>query len=223
MAASIVKLSLSRQAHRHTRRWLRNCPSLAFKKGPYRIIAGTLDDLASLPLIPSVLDDLRTERTIYQGTRNNSVFRFALEQVRHCDTLAALLDVLRTRNLDCEPQLADDVLIAIASSAWRYEDEGRNLIGRGRSVVTPHSVIDQLISENQDAFVLLTLLQRHHWGRSFVLANAMSDRLGWSRKRFAVTRRFLHALGFIKLVAPARFGPQRFIVSVHGMVDIDHQ
>jgi hypothetical protein len=103
------------------------------------------------------------------------------------------------------PQLSDDVLISTAKSAWRYEREGRNLVGRGQSVVTPHSVIDELIGESQDALVLLTLLQRYHWGRSFVLANAMADQLGWSRKRFAATRALLQTLGLIQLVAPASF------------------
>ena len=93
-----------------------------------------------------------------EGKRYNTIFRFALEQARHSDTYDSLLDVMRTRNMECEPQLTDDVLNSIAKSAWRYEQEGRNLVGRGRSVVTPHSVIDELIGENQDAFVLLTLL-----------------------------------------------------------------
>jgi hypothetical protein len=96
-------------------------------------------------------------------------------------------------------------LASMASGRPRYEQEGRNLVGRGHSVVTPHAVIDELIGESQDAFVLLTLLQRHHWGRSFVLANAMADQLGWSRKRFAATRTLLQGLGFIKLVVPASF------------------
>ena len=127
------------------------------------------------------------------------------QQARHSDTCDDLLDVMRTRNMDCEPLLRDDVIIATAKSAWRYEQEGTNLVGRGRSVVTPHAVIDVLIGESQDAFILLTLLQRHHWGRNFVLANAMADQLGWSRKRFAATRALLESLGFIKLVAPANF------------------
>jgi hypothetical protein len=48
---------------------------------------------------------LRPEARIAEGTRNNTMFRLALEQARHCDTLDALLDVMRTRNVDCEPQL----------------------------------------------------------------------------------------------------------------------
>ena len=68
-----------------------------------------------------------------------------------------------------------------------------------------HALIDELIGESQDAFVLLTLLQRHHWGRSFVLADAMADQLGWTRKRFAAAGSLLQALGFIQMVTPANF------------------
>ena len=161
------------------------------------------------PSIP-LLDSLRPEAWILEGTRNNTMFRLALEQARHCDTLDALLDVMRTRNVDCEPQLGDDVIVSTANSAWRYEQEGRNLIGRGRAVVTPHALIDELIGESQDAFILLTLIQRHHWGRSFVLANAMADQLGWTRKRFAFARTLLQALGFVQMVAPASFRAPAF-------------
>ena len=199
-------------------------PPSVSQKGTYQIISGTLDDLANLPPIHVVLDGLRVEvQTISEGKRNDTLFLFALEQARHSGTYDTLLDVIRTRNMDCEPQLTDDVLISIAKSAWRYEREGRNLVGCGRSVVTPHSVIDELIEENQDAFVLLTLLQRHHWGRSFVLANAMADQLGWSRKRFAAARTLLRSLSLIQLVAPASFRSPQSIVSVHGVVDFDHQ
>ena len=179
-------------------------PSIS-EKGAYQIIAGTLDDLANLPPIHVVLDYLGAEGRVVEGKRNDTIFRIALEQARHCDTFDALVDVMRTRNMDCEPQLADDVIISTAKSAWRYEQEGRNLLGRGRSVVTPHAVIDELIGESQDAFVLLTLLQRHHWGRNFVLANAMADQLGWTRKRFAAARTMLQVLGFIQLVKRASF------------------
>jgi hypothetical protein len=52
----------------------------------------------------------------------------------------------------------------------------------------PHRLIDELIGESQDAFILHTLLKRHHWGRDFAVANAMADQLGWTRKRFAGRR-----------------------------------
>jgi len=180
-------------------------PPSVSAKGKYKIISGTLDALANLPPIHVVLDRLRADARIPEGKRNNTLFRFALEQARHSDTYDAFLDVMRTRNMDCEPPLPDDVIIATAKSAWRYEQGGRNLVGRGRAVVTPHSVIDELIGESQDAFVLLTLLQRHHWGRNFVLAKAMADQLGWTRKRFAAARTLLQTLGFIQLVITANF------------------
>ena len=174
-------------------------------KGAYGIISGTLDDLANLPPIHVVLDGLRAEGRILEGKRNNTLFRFALEQARHSDNFDVLLDVMRTRNMECEPQLADEVLISIAQSAWRYEQKGSNFVGRGRSVVIPHSVIDELIGESQDAFILLTRLQRHHWRRNFVLANAMANQLRWTRKRFAAARTTLQTLGFIQLVTRANF------------------
>src|SRR5262249_5664311 len=158
-------------------------------KGQYEIIAGTLDDLASLPPIHLVLDKLRADRsTIRVGERNNSLYRFALEQAIYADDFDSLLDVMRTRNMDCESPLPDSSILSITQSAWRCEQEGRNLVGRGRAVVTPHSLIDELVGESQDAFVLYTLLKRHHWGRDFAVANAMADQLGWTRKRFAVAR-----------------------------------
>ena len=46
-----------------------------------------------------------------------------------------------------------------ARSAWRYERENRNLVGRGRAVVISHSLFDRLIAANQDAFILLTVLK----------------------------------------------------------------
>jgi hypothetical protein len=179
-------------------------PSIS-AKGHYEIIAGSLEDLKNLPPLHVVLDSLRTDARVVEGRRNNTMFRLALEQAPHCDTFDTLLDVMRTRNVDCEPPLAEDVIISTARSAWRYEQESRNLIGRGRSVLMPHALVDKLIGESQDAFVLLTLLHRHHWGRDFFLANAMADQLGWSRKRFAAARTLLESFGFIQLVAPASF------------------
>jgi excisionase family DNA binding protein len=66
--------------------------------------------------------------------RDNSLFRFGLEQAQHVDDFESLLDAMRTRNMYCQPPLADDVVVAKAMSAWRYEQEGRNLVGRGRAV-----------------------------------------------------------------------------------------
>jgi hypothetical protein len=119
--------------------------------------------------------------------------------------------------MDCDTPLPDSSIVTITNSAWRCEQEGRNLVGRGRAVVTPHKLIDELIGESQDAFILLTLLQRHHWGREFVVANAMADQLGWSRKRFASARALLLKRGFLETVRPGGFRyPPLFRISAWG-------
>ena len=48
--------------------------------------------------------------------------------------------------------------------------EGRNLVGRGKAVVISHGTIDRVMAYSPDAFYLLMILKRHHWGRDFVLA-----------------------------------------------------
>jgi hypothetical protein len=180
-------------------------PSISIK-GAYEIIEGTLDDLANLPPLHVVLDGLRTERhPIRVGERNNTLYRFALEQAVHADDFDTLLDVMRTRNMDCETPLPDSSIVSTTNSAWRCEQEGRNLVGRGRAVVTPHSLIDELIGESQDAFILHTLLKRHHWGRDFAVANAMADQLGWTRKRFADARKILLERGYLRVVRAGGF------------------
>ena len=46
-------------------------------------------------------------------------------------------------------------------SAWKYELEGRNLIGRGAAVINDHGVIDSLKS-HPHALALLNIVKRHH-------------------------------------------------------------
>ena len=180
-------------------------PSIS-NKGQYQIIAGTLEDLANLPPIHVVLDGVReTRSTISVGERNNTLYRFGLEQAVYVDDYDTLLDVIMTRNMDCVSPLPESSIISIANSAWRCEQEGRNLVGRGRAVVTPHALIDELIGESQDAFILYTLLKRHHWGRDFAVANAMADQLGWPRKRFAQARKLLLEHGYLRVVKAGGF------------------
>ena len=100
-------------------------PPSVSQKGTYQIIAGSLDDLANLPPIHVVLDDLRAEARIPEGKRNNTLFRFALEQARHSDSYDALLDVMRTRNMDCEPPLPDDVIISTCQVGLALRTRGK--------------------------------------------------------------------------------------------------
>jgi hypothetical protein len=86
-------------------------------KGQYEIIDGTLDDLNNLPPLHVMLDEPR--RSIETGKRNTSIFRVSLEQAIHSDDFESLLDVMRTRNMDCEIPLSDSEVEKAARSAWR--------------------------------------------------------------------------------------------------------
>ena len=80
--------------------------------------------------------------------------------------------------MDCRRPLPNSEVIAAAKSVWKYQREDRNLVGRGRAVVISHRLIDRLISENQDALILLTTLKRHNWGRDFILSKPMAAMFG---------------------------------------------
>ena len=135
-----------------------------------------------------------------------------MAQARFCDDFDALLDIACTANASFMPPLSDAEVVKVARSAWGYADRGENWFGAGQRVVTTHAEVDGLMQKQPDAFLLLTLARRHHWGREFVLANAMAKRMpgdGWSRKRLAAARRYLEEHGEIEMVSPAcrQLGP----------------
>jgi hypothetical protein len=177
-------------------------PSVA-AKGQYKIIHGTLDDLKTLPPLSVMLDELR--KPIPEGRRNQSLFRTSLEQAAHADDFETLMDVMRTRNMDCTVPLTESELEAAAHSAWKYEREGRNLLGRGKAVVMSHDVIDRL--DDPDAFYLMALLKRHHWGRDFVLTKAMASALGWTLPRWRRARNVLVRSNVIACIHEGGLGP----------------
>lgn len=188
-------------------------PPSAGAKGAYRIIQGSLDDLANLPLLrnpPGRL--LPGAGSADMGRRNAMLFRYSMAQARFCDDLNALLDCAQTANANLAPPLPDAEVVKIVRSAWGYESRGANWFGAGQRVVTTHAEVDGLMLASPDAFLLLMLARRRHWGREFVLANAMAEQMpggGWSRKRFAAARRDLVRHGAIEMVSPAsrQLGP----------------
>jgi Bifunctional DNA primase/polymerase, N-terminal/Primase C terminal 1 (PriCT-1) len=174
-------------------------------KGPYEIIRGTLADLESLPPLRVMLDELRGP--ISTGKRNSTLFRYGLEQATYADDYETLLDIMRTRNMDCQQPLPDSEVIAATKSVWKYHQECRNLVGRGRAVIISHKLVDRLVTENQDAFILLTMLKRHHWGRDFILSKAMAAIFGWTVPRWYRARDFLVRCGIIACIHEGGMGP----------------
>lgn len=195
--------------------------------GRYEFLRGSLSDLDRLPIArPIKVDGPKTKNqnsdrscksepadTIRKGERNDSLFHYALEQAPYVDDLDGLIDVVRTRNMDCEPLLPDAEVMSIANSAWRYEQEGRNLVGRGHAMVIDHGTFDRLISKSPDAWLLYSHLLRQHWARDFVLSKAMAPAMHWGRPRWENARDTLVDLGFIHCIHPGgngRHDPPRY-------------
>jgi hypothetical protein len=180
-------------------------------KGTYTIIQGTLDCLANLPEMrrpaapPAIINgpiDL-----VPLGCRNDSLWRECMARARDCRTISDLMEVavILNRTVLYEP-LSDEEVIRIVASAWAKELAGENWFGRGGQVIVSAAEVDELLRQDPDAFVLLTVLRRHHWGRSFAIANAMADTMpggGWRRQRFASARRNLEAWGLIEQLRAA--------------------
>jgi len=176
-------------------------------RGQYRIIEGTLADLAGLPVLRNAPVAIqREDAAVGPGSRNDTLWRHCMEEARFCDDFEAMLDVARTHNAGMAPPLSDAEVVKTARSAWGYTERGENRIGAGKVILSTHDEIDGLLHEHPDAFVLLQILRRHHWGRDFVVANAMAEDMpggGWARKRLAVARQHLEAIGELELVRPA--------------------
>ena len=178
-------------------------------KAHYKFLQGSLADFDRLPVARieegrSLAQTRDTRDRIAEGKRDDTLFHYALEQASH---VYDLLDVVRTRNLDCDPPLPDAVVVAKAQTAWRYQQEGRNLVGRGRALVMSHEIYDVLWNEDRDALALYWHLRRFHWGREFVLAKAMAAAMGWGLPKWKEARDALRRLGFIRCIHPGGNGP----------------
>jgi hypothetical protein len=189
-------------------------PPSSFGSGQYELIHGALDDLGCLTTMAG-LDCLQASpqsdgrELTKHGRRNDELWRHCMKQAHHCDNLDDLVDVARTYNsMQMQPPLEDVEVIKTAASAWGYTIRGKNLFGQGGSVVVPHTDIDGLMQECPDAFILENFLRRHHWGRDFVIANAITAKMpegGWTRKRLAKARHVLEHRNRIKLVHPSGY------------------
>jgi hypothetical protein len=186
---------------------------------PYSLIAGTLDDLGALPVLrssqaPAVAPiALQDGKKIDRGKRNQSLWRACMRAARDCPNVEELMGFAMQANREIfyEP-LPDEEVLCIVTSAWMKEQRGENWFGRGGRIIIPHGQIDELLSTNPDAFILLMILRRNHWGREFFCANAMAETMpggGWPVKRLSAARRKLEEIGELRVIRPpsAKHGP----------------
>lgn len=176
-------------------------------RGQYEFITGGLDDLDSLPALAGLPRDivvpaagLAVARSD-EGRRNDDLWRYCMQQARGFSSLDDLLLKAWKRNEELMPPLADAEVRKIASSAWKYESEGRNFIGGGSSAILRHQVIDRLAAGDPHAFALYAVLQRHHWDRDdFAVANGMAESLGWHVDRLRAARASLLKANLIRCI-----------------------
>jgi hypothetical protein len=195
-------------------------PPSAAGGGQYEFIEGSLNDLGRLrPMLVQLADNdavtpdmASCDALAGVGERNATLWRSAMLSARSAGSYEILLRQVGQDNARMNnPPLPSDEVIRIAASAWAKQQDGSNWIGSGRRVVKHFDEIDAFIPKDgkpdkaaPDAAFLLDFLRRLHFGReTFVVANAMHERLGWSRKRFAAARRYLEVLDKLRVVQPA--------------------
>ena len=185
-------------------------PPSRTSKGAYTIISGSLQDLPHLPVMRALerpqavnTNEPPAPEKVQAGSRNNTLWRLCMEHARDCAGWDALMEFAMRVNAErfYEPLPSDEV-IRIVASAWQKEAAGENFFGGRQGLVLAHDQVDRLLTE-PDAFLLLTILKRHHWGRAFVCANAMAAIMpggGWALKRFTRARARLEEMGEIECV-----------------------
>ncbi|MCO5157488.1 MAG: bifunctional DNA primase/polymerase [Aquamicrobium sp.] len=196
-------------------------PPSVGSKGRYEIIQGTLDDLERLPTMRPAIVNSGSEQAMPAADplpgndlkngdgRNHALWRHCMKAARGCGgEISKLLAEAMHHNQTFYQPLPDAEVLKIVASAWKYEMEGKNWFGHGARIVFEADEVDSLAASNPDAFALLTILRRHHWGRDFVLAKAFAESLGWTLPRFKSARAELLERKLIECVHAGGRGPK---------------
>jgi hypothetical protein len=124
-----------------------------------------------------------------------------MREAHHCDTNEQLLDRARTLNEGFGEPMGDAEVIKCAVSAWEKTATGENWFGRGNyGSRLALADVDQLVGDPY-ALSLLNWLKAHNGPNSkFMIADGLSDRLGWPRRRLPEARRSLIKLGYVTVL-----------------------
>lgn len=193
-------------------------PPSVGEKGRYEFIQGGLADFGNLPVMQGlapapVAISPGGEVLAPNGKRNDTLFKMCLREARSVPDGDALRSFALTLNNSgaWEPLPVDEV-ISTATVAWGKQVDGTNWVGSGPKIITEASEFDRVFfpvdglpnPAAADGFYLLSALRRFHFDKiTFVCANAMHKRLGWTVVRLQRARRFLEDAGCIVMVRPA--------------------
>lgn len=201
------------------------------QKGRYVFIQGGLADFGNLPVMRGISADVlvspSAEVRASVGERNATLFKMCLREARSVadgDTLRSYALAMNDSGA-WEPLPVTEVL-KTATGAWEKQTNGTNWVGSSPKIITDVSEFDRVFFPVDgkpepvaaDAYYLLSILRRLHFNKgTFVCANAMHKRVGWTLVRFQRARRFLEAMDCLVMVTPSsakenvpavyRFGP----------------
>jgi hypothetical protein len=189
-------------------------PPSRVAKGQYQFVQGSLDDLDRLPVMqgpptfraaePVEFCGICPSGEIKQGERNKRLFNLCLHAARSCDEFDALCDVARTRNSEFAPPLEDDEVMKVATSAWRYEAEGRNYSGGMRAVFSVADVLPLMPDPYVGALIVWAKASfkpdSHFW-----IADGLAKKFGWSARQLRQARKRAVQTGLIRLIRPSGF------------------
>jgi len=187
-------------------------------KGSYRFVQGYIDDLLRLPTMRALaaaynIDTSPSDRRSplcdmrdHDG-RNNALFMalgpIARDIHRACGTREQLLGNALEHNAQCAQPMEHGEVSKIVDNVWSMTREGRNYIGMSSHFCLRVEDVDM----DANAFKLLAFLRAHQGLHSqFWCTNALAERFGWDRRRFAEARRTLIEQGHIVLVRQAGRG-----------------
>jgi hypothetical protein len=154
-----------------------------------------------------------------RGERDKKFWPHVARQAHFAKSLDELIAIAREMNeMMAEPWTDNEAHSEIVKRCkywWDKTQKGENWFGVGKYVRADHSLVDDLMMRDPDAFTLLMFLRRHHWGRDFPLANETCTLMpggGWRRQRFTAARASLIESGYLEVVSPATRWPRRAMV-----------
>jgi hypothetical protein len=116
--------------------------------------------------------------------RNSTLFQLACAIVGSVGSRGTLLDRISTTNEKFGAPLAKEEVVDLCARVWKWFQDNSNERSARPHVRVFHHESD-ILSAN-GLILLLDLRRMHGWRHEeeFIIANAMSDRLGWSPHKF---------------------------------------
>lgn len=182
-------------------------------KRTYSFVEGGLPKIQNLPhlktgsLIVETLrknePDIQSGDIVYEGQRNNTLFKELLSRAKECSSFEELEDTGYFRNETFMfPPLPQDEVQGIINNVWRLKIENK-LYGGGERFITVMGSEIQTLQDQPRAFWLLMCLKNAHENRrtSFAISpRAIAEKTGWDSATVREARNILLERKYLELV-----------------------